>query len=43
MIIDKSFHIKLNKFLNNYKFKFNYLDIGSSLPLNKYMRYLEIN
>lgn len=43
MIIDKSFHIKLNKFLNNYKFKFNYLDIGSSLPLNKYIRYLEKN
>lgn len=43
MIVDKSFYIKLNKFFDNYKFKFNYLDIGSSLPLNKYIRYLEKN
>lgn len=41
MLIDKIFYKKFNEFLSNNNFKFDYIDIGSSLPLNKYVNYLE--
>ena len=41
MLIDKNFYKKLNKFLSYNKLNFDYLDIGSSLPLNQYIGYLE--
>lgn len=40
-INNKIFYKRLDKFLNLYKLKYNYIDVGSSLPLNKFTKYIE--
>jgi FkbM family methyltransferase len=37
----KKFYKVLDKFLISKKKKFNYLDVGSSLPLNKFIKFIE--